>query len=190
MKYQETTASPHSETAQGPDSEVLMLSRRSLGLVAAGIGLSTLGAGTTANANEQRSANEGYEGNIAVCTTLVVKAEHEAAADAVWDLHKAWLKRSHGPWGMVTYTVAKNTEFEDALNPHATKTTGRIIYVIHEVYRHLDGLKKHYAQSEDGGYVKEFVRICTAEGSEFHVLQGAPVTHSLLPKDLDFPIEL
>lgn len=178
--------------ADGPDESV---SRRNFGLISASLGLSALAATSQAVANENANAAkvttlEGYEGNIAVCTTLVIKEEYEKAADGVWDMHKAWLKRSHGPMGMVSYTVAKNHEFKDALNPNATETTGRIIYVIHEVYRHLDGLKKHYAQSADGGYVDEFVKICTAEGNSFFVLQGAPVTHSLLPKDLDFPIKL
>lgn len=172
------------------------VSRRNFGLISASLGLSALAATSQAVANDDASATkvkttpEGYEGNIAVCTTLVIKEQYEKAADGVWDMHKAWLKRSHGPWGMVSYTVAKNHEFKDALNPNATETTGRIIYVIHEVYRHVDGLEKHYAQSADGGYVDEFVKICTAEGNSFFVLQGAPITHSLLPKDLDFPIEL
>ena len=192
MDNEQTFASSESDASQSTsETGQTVFSRRSLGLIAAGIGASTLGATAPARAADEKSAlPEGYEGNIAVCTTLVVKAEDEAAADAVWDMHKAWLKRSHGPWGMVSYTIAKNTEFKDALNPNATETTGRIIYVIHEVYRHLDGLLKHYAQSADGGYVDAFVKICTAEGNEFHVLQGAPVTHSLLPKDLDFPIKL
>ncbi len=179
------------QTVAAQNESGTVLSRRSLGLLAAGLGATAVAQGTPAfTASASDNLPEGYEGNIAVCTTLIIRAEHEAAADGVWDLHKAWLKKTHGPWGMVTYTVAKNTEFEDGLNPHATKTTGRIIYVIHEVYRHLEGLKKHYAESGDGGYVDEFLRICLAEGSEFHVLQGAPVTHSLLPQDLDFPIQL
>lgn len=147
---------------------------------------------STKDKKEQQTKDilEGYEGNIAVATILTIKKELEKDADDVWDRHKKWLKESHGPWGMVSYTVAKNNEMKNPLNPASTETTGRIIYVIHEVYRHLDGLTKHYSESPNGGYVEDFLKICTAEGSSVSILQGAPVTHSLLPKDCDFPVTI
>ena len=131
---------------------------------------------------------EGYEGNIAVCTVMVIESEHEDDADSVWDRHKKWLKETHGPWGMVSYTVAKNPEFKNPLNPASTEKTGKIIYVIHEVYRHIDGLNKHYSESANGGYVEDFLKIASAEGTSVTVLQGSVITHSLLPKDCDFPV--
>lgn len=138
-------------------------------------------------------ANEsvkGYEGNIAVCTIMVIEPEHEEAADSVWNRHEKWLQETHGPWGMLSYTVAKNSEFKNPLNPASTEKTGRIIYVIHEVYRHLDGLSKHYSESDKGGYVKDFLKIATADGTTVTVLQGSPIIHSLLPKDCDFPVNI
>lgn len=169
--------------------------RRHFAKVSAGFGLATLAAGSAALAAEQSGEPinpvlEGYEGNIAVSTVLIIRKALEIAADDVWDRHKKWLRETHGPWGMVSYTVAKNNELKNPLNPASTETTGRIIYVIHEVYRHLDGLTKHYSESPNGGYVEDFLEICTAEGSSVVILQGAPVTHSLLPKDCDFPVTL
>lgn len=134
--------------------------------------------------------SEGYEENIAVCTVMIIREEHEKAADKVWDQHKKWLKETHGPWGMVSYTVAKNQEFKNPLNPESKEKTGRIIFVIHEVYRDIEGLNKHYSESPKGGYVEDFLKIATAEGSSVTVLQGAPITHSLLPKDCDFPVTI
>ena len=177
------------------DKNKQQFSRRDLGKVAVGIGLASLAnssaviAGTESN-HQTKDIPEGYEGNIAVSTILIVRKELEKDADDVWDRHKKWLKETHGPWGMVSYTVAKNNEMKNPLNPTSTETTGRIIYVVHEVYRHLDGLKKHYSESPNGGYVEDFLKICTAEGSSVVVLQGAPVTHSLLPKDCDFPVTI
>lgn len=118
---------------------------------------------------------QGYEGNIAVCTTLVIRREHEPSMDAVWDRHKQWLQRTHGPMGLLAYTVAKSENGDDEL-----------VYVIHEVYRQAEGLEKHYELSGDGDYVDEFLRIAQAPGSTMTVLQGSEVTHSLLPKDLDY----
>lgn len=172
------------------------LRRRELGKMAFGAGIASvlMGAGVVPNtANATQKGNEqpeGYEGNIAVCTVMIVKKALEADADDVWDRHKKWLKESHGPWGMVSYSVAKNVEIKEPLNPASTEETGRIIYVIHEIYRHLDGLQKHYSESPKGGYVEDFLKVATAEGSSVIVLQGAPVTHSLLPKDLDFPVTI
>ena len=140
--------------------------------------------------NFKKESPEGYEDNIAVCTVMIIEPEHEKAADRVWELHKKWLKATHGPWGMVSYTVAKNSEFKNQLNPASAEKTGRIIYVIHEVYRHLDGLNKHYSESPNGGYVEDFLKIATAEGTTVTILQGAPITHSLLPKDCDFPVTI
>lgn len=174
----------------------LSLSRRDLGKAVVGAGLATVLAGSNAIAQNEDSKQktqtipEGYEDNIAVCTVMIVKEELERDADDVWDRHKKWLKATHGPWGMVSYAVAKNKEMKDALNPASKETTGRIIYVIHEVYRHLDGLTKHYSESPNGDYVEDFLKIATAEGSSVTVLQGSPITHSLLPKDCDFPVTI
>ncbi|MDB1123413.1 hypothetical protein [Vibrio algarum] len=174
------------------------LSRRDFGKFAAGLGLASVVGSSNAFAqdkplsadkdNQPSVTPEGYEGNIAVCTVLIVKQEMEKETDDVWDRHKKWLKETHGPWGMVSYTVAKHKELKYPLKPENGETTDRIVYVIHEVYRHLEGLKKHYAECMDGNYLEDFIRICTAEGNTFTVLQGAPITHSLLPKDCDFPI--
>lgn len=175
-------------------------SRRDFGAVAAGVtglgvvsfaGISKASADTHDDQQESTdSVPEGYEGNIAVCTMLIVKQEMEKETDAVWDKHKAWLKRSHGPWGMVSYTVAKHKELKFPLQPDNGETTDRIVYCIHEVYRDIEGLQKHYQECEQGDYVEDFMKICTTEGNTFTVLQGAPVTHSLLPKDCSFPVEL
>ncbi len=184
------------------DAKEPLYSRRALGGAAVGAGLASVLLGTNACASETASTAtaaatattkassvpEGFEGNIAVCTVLTIKKELESAADSVWDRHKKWLKATHGPWGMFTYTVAKNVEFKNPLNPGSKETTGRIIYVIHEVYQDISGLNKHYSESPNGGYVEDFLKICTAEGSSVTVLQGAKVTHSLLPKDCDFPV--
>ena len=180
------------------DEQQIVLSRRSLGSAVVGAGLATAFIGTSASAQQTNAAaakdtpgakhQEGFEGNIAVCTVLTIQKELENAADSVWDRHKKWLKATHGPWGMFTYTVAKNVEFKNPLNPGSKETTGRIIYVIHEVYQNISGLNKHYSESPNGGYVEDFIKICTAKGSSVTVLQGAKVTHSLLPKDCDFPV--
>ena len=173
------------------DNSEQQISRRSFGKLSAGLGIATLASTAAAMAATEQPANvvpEGYEGNIAVATTLTIKKELEKDADDVWDRHKKWLKASHGPWGMVSYSIAKNTEMKDPLNPASTETTGRIIYVVHEIYRDLSGLQKHYSESPNGGYVEDFLKICTAEGSSVSILQGALVTHSLLPKDCDFPV--
>lgn len=174
------------------DKKEQQLSRRDFGKVAAGIGLASFASSSSlaAGTDYRKDMPEGYEGNIAVSTILIIRKDLEKDADNVWDRHKKWLKETHGPWGMVSYTVAKNNEMKSPLNPSSTETTGRIIYVIHEVYRHLDGLNKHYSESPNGGYVEDFLKICTAEGSSVVVLQGAPVTHSLLPKDCDFPVTI
>lgn len=176
------------------DKNEQQLSRRNFGKVAAGIGLASLASSSTViagtDSSQTKDMPEGYEGNIAVSTILIIKKELEKDADNVWDRHKKWLRETHGPWGMVSYTVAKNNEMKNPLNPASAETTGRIIYVIHEVYRHLDGLNKHYSESPNGGYVEDFLKLCTAEGSSVVVLQGAPVTHSLLPKDCDFPVTI
>lgn len=175
------------------------LSRRSFGKATIAAGLASVAAGISNTFASEKSVPvpqetqaipEGFEGNIAVCTVLIVKEKWEKAADDVWDRHKKWLKATHGPWGMFTYTVAKNKEVKNPLNPASTEKTGRIIYVVHEVYRALDGLQKHYSESPNGGYVEDFLKICTAEGNSVTVLQGAPVTHSLLPKDCDFPVTI
>ncbi len=173
------------------------VTRRNMVKATAGIGLAStfLGSNIIAQTTDQQIAPanktpEGYESNIAVCTVMIVRAIHEKAADSVWDKHKKWLKATHGPWGMVTYTVAKSEEVKNPLNPASTEKTGRIIYVIHEVYRHLDGLTKHYSESPNGGYVEDFLKIATAEGTTVTVLQGAEITHSLLPKDCDFPVSI
>lgn len=174
------------------------LSRRDFGKTAVGLGLG-LAAATglsdvmAADDNQSQISGvtqlpEGYEGNIAVCTMLIVKKEMEEETDRVWDNHKAWLKKTHGPWGMVSYTVAKHPELKYPLKPKDGSVTDRIVYCIHEVYHHLDGLKKHYEQCEHGNYLDEFIRICTTEGNTFTVLQGSAITHSLLGKDCDFPI--
>lgn len=168
-------------------------SRRNFGKVSVGFGIATLASNAVAlsgteSDGQNNNLPEGYEGNIAVATVLTIRKELEKDADEVWDRHKQWLRETHGPWGMVSYSVAKNTEMKNALNPGSTETTGRIIYVIHEIYRHIDGLKKHYSESPNGGYVENFIKLCTAEGSSVVILQGAPVTHSLLPKDCDFPV--
>jgi len=177
------------------DQKEQQLSRRDFGKVAAGLGLASLASSSaviagTETSHQTNDVPEGYEGNIAVATILTIKKELEKDADDVWDRHKKWLKESHGPWGMVAYTVAKNNEMKNPLNPASAETTGRIIYVIHEVYRRLDGLAKHYSESPNGGYVEDFLKICTANGSSVAILQGAPITHSLLPKDCDFPVTI
>ena len=144
----------------------------------------------TQSTNLEKESPEGYEGNIAVSTIMIIESKHEKAADQVWDKHKKWLKATHGPWGMVSYTVAKNPEFKNPLNPASTEKTGRIIYVIHEVYRDIDGLNKHYSESPNGNYVEDFLKIANAKGTTVVVLQGSPITHSLLPKDCDFPVTI
>lgn len=175
------------------------LSRRDFGKSAVGLGIGLAAATGLSNVmaedgNSQTQMSgvkqnpEGYEGNIAVCTVLIVKKEMEEETDRVWDNHKAWLKKTHGPWGMVSYTVAKHPELKYPLKPKDGSVTDRIVYCIHEVYHHLDGLKKHYEQCEHGNYLDEFIRICTTEGNTFTVLQGSAITHSLLGKDCDFPI--
>lgn len=176
------------------------LSRRGFG--AAAVGVAGMGVASFAGVSESSpytlddpkestvSAPEGYEGNIAVCTMLIVKDKMEKETDAVWDKHKAWLRESHGPWGMVSYTVAKHKELKFPLKPGNGETTDRIVYCIHEIYRNIEGLQKHYQECEQGDYIREFMKICTTEGNSFTVLQGAPVTHSLLPKDCAFPVEL
>lgn len=187
------------------DSETIpSLSRRSFGKAAIGVGLGLAAAATGVQSAFSQGSNgeslnekegihttpQGYEGNFAVCTVLIVKEEMEKETDGVWDKHKKWLRETHGPWGMVSYSVAKNKEMKNPLNPASEETTGRITYVIHEIYRNLDGLTKHYSESPNGGYVEDFLKICTAEGNSVMVLQGAPVTHSLLPKDCDFPVTI
>ncbi|MDB4614586.1 hypothetical protein OAH18_02735 [bacterium] len=178
------------------DDGVFPVSRRSFA-AAAGLGLASLAGVADAKPNtaspqgqKMATAPEGYEGNIAVCTFLIVKASMEKETDAVWDKHKQWLKETHGPWGMVSYTVAKHKELKFPLQPGNLETTNRIIYCIHEVYRQLDGLKKHYKESPGGGYLDEFTRISKTEGNSLVVLQGAPITHSLLPQDCEFPVQL
>ena len=187
-------------------------SRRSFAKTAAGLGLGLAAAGgvSTAMSKEQdrqplqseeggqamqdkmatNVTPEGYEGNVAVCTMLVVKSEMEQETDAMWVKHKKWLKETHGPWGMVSYTIAKHGELKNPLDPSDSSTTDRIVYCAHEVYRHLDGLKKHYAEAENADYLQDFLKICTAPGNSFTVLQGTPVIYSLLPKDCVFPIDL
>ena len=95
-------------------------SRRTFGSVAVGAGLASAFLGANVSAQEAShvavkedsapTTPEGFEGNIAVCTVLTVEEKLESAADSVWDRHKKWLKATHGPWGMFTYTVAKNVE--------------------------------------------------------------------------------
>lgn len=121
------------------------------------------------------ASSDGYEGNIAVCTTLVIQASQESEMDEVWDTHKAWLQRSHGPMGLLTYSVAKSVNDD-----------GTLVYVIHEIYQDADGLKQHYERSGEGGYEAGFLRIAQADGNTMIVLEGSPVTHSLSPKDLAF----
>lgn len=173
------------------------LTRRDMVKTTASFGLASMFLGSNAIAQTSEKSKtaisitpEGYEGNIAVCTVMIIQSELEKDADSVWDRHKKWLKETHGPWGMVSYTVAKNEEVKNPLNPASTEKTGRIIYVIHEVYRHLEGLNKHYSESPNGGYVEDFLKIATAEGTTVTVLQGAQITHSLLPKDCDFPVAI
>ncbi|MFS1423330.1 hypothetical protein [Shewanella sp. 10N.286.48.B5] len=196
---QKTISAEHPISVDDKNEKRSSLSRRDFGKIAAGLGLASVVGSSSVFAQENKGSPsheesktsatpEGYEGNIAVCTVLIVKEEMEKETDNVWDNHKQWLKESHGPWGMVSYTVAKHKELKYPLNPENGETTNRIVYVIHEVYRHIDGLNKHYAECRDGNYLDEFIRICTTEGNSFTVLQGAPVTHSLLPKDCDFPI--
>ncbi|GAD88423.1 hypothetical protein VHA01S_005_00250 [Vibrio halioticoli NBRC 102217] len=147
--------------------------------------------GTASNAHEKSilpSNPEGYEGNIAVCTVLTVISAMEVETDNMWDRHKQWLKTTHGPWGLISYTIAKHKELKHPLDPKNNDTTDRIVYVIHEIYKNIDGLKKHYAECMQGHYVEDFIRICSAEGNSLTVLQGSAITHSLLPKDCDFPI--
>lgn len=121
------------------------------------------------------ASSDGYEGNIAVCTTLVIQPSQESEMDAVWDAHKAWLQRSHGPMGLLTYSVAKSANDD-----------GTLVYVIHEIYQDADGLRQHYERSDEGGYVEGFLGVAQAEGNTMTVLEGSPVTHSLLPKDLTY----
>lgn len=106
-------------------------SRRNFGKSALGVGLAYILASYHVSANagnllqpSDDYSQDGYEGNIAVCTVLMIKKELEQEADSVWDRHKKWLKETHGPWGMVSYTVAKNDEMKNPLNPTSKEKTG------------------------------------------------------------------
>lgn len=132
-----------------------------------------------------KDAVEGFEGKTNVCTILTVPDGLTEACDAMWDKHKAWLKATHGPWGLCAYTVAKNKEAANALAPPGgSNKTDRTVYVAWEIYTNQAGLDKHFELCTDEEYVKDLLKIGATANVDVVVLNGCNVTHSLLPKDL------
>lgn len=129
----------------------------------------------------------GYEGCTHINAVIAVPEAREADGDALFVKHKAWIQRTHGPLGLLFYSVTKNKEVSVPLDP-SSEPTGRIIFSLNEVYTAPAGLMKHWAMAKtECDFFEEFVAFFTAEGSTVLAMHGAPVIHSLLPKDLSFP---
>lgn len=129
----------------------------------------------------------GYEGCIHINAVIAVPAAREADGDALFVKHKAWVQSTHSSLGLLFYTVTKNKELSVPLDP-SSEPTGRVIFSVNEIYTSPAGLMKHWGMAKtESGFFDEFVAFFTAEGSTVLAMHGAPVIHSLLPKDLPFP---
>uniref|UniRef100_A0A6U2CM87 ABM domain-containing protein n=1 Tax=Hemiselmis andersenii TaxID=464988 RepID=A0A6U2CM87_HEMAN len=129
----------------------------------------------------------GYEGKTQITIMVSVPAEQEKAGDEIFERHKKWMQSTHGPWGLLFYTVCKNKELSAPLD-QSSAPTGKIIFTLTEVYASPEGLQKHWssAPTDIPDVFKDFAAFCTTEGHQLMLMHGAPVVRSLYPGDCAF----
>lgn len=75
----------------------------------------------------------------------------EAEGDRIWSTHKVFMKDTHfreGPKELFYYDVSKTPELSEPFTL-TSKPTGRIIFVLTEVYATPEGVVDHFKQSEE-----------------------------------------
>jgi quinol monooxygenase YgiN len=110
-----------------------------------------------------------YKGKAQFSFTIVAPPELEAEGDRIFNLHAAWMEKTHyreGEKALLQYNVAKSSD-ED----------GNIIFVLTEVYETVAGIEDHRKQTHEADFFGDFSKWlgqCQVTGGDDEV-----VIHSL-----------
>lgn len=87
----------------------------------------------------------------ALTFTMVVPPELVEEGYQLWMSHAKWMKSSHfksGPKALHYYEVSTMDELSDPLDFNSKKT-GNVIFVLHEVYKSVDGIQDHFNRTPE-----------------------------------------
>lgn len=97
-----------------------------------------------------------FSGNVHLNYVIIVTPEHEAEGDRIFASHIGWMKETHhreGEKALLQYTVSKAPQLANPMDP-ASEKTGKIVYVLDEVYASPAGVQDHFEQAQ--GSWKDF----------------------------------
>ncbi len=110
-----------------------------------------------------------YKGKAQFSFTIVTPPELEAEGDRIFNLHAAWMAKTHyrdGEKALLQYNVTKSSDSD-----------GNIIFVLTEVYETVAGIEDHRKQAHEAdffGDLSKWLGQCQVIGGEDEV-----VIHSL-----------
>jgi hypothetical protein len=84
---------------------------------------------------------------------MIVSAELNDRAIALWKSHASWMQKSHykdGEKEVLFYHVTVADELDDPLSGPKATATGRKVFIVTEFYKNKAGLDDHFAKFAAG----------------------------------------
>jgi hypothetical protein len=131
----------------------------------------------------------GYENNSQISLVITTKKEKEIDEFFAW--HKPWMQSTHGPMGLLLYTVVKSAALSNPVDPKSV-VEGSYTYVVTEIYATPEGAKKHWAMApkELGKRFDDLMAILTDKEATCQIVHAGKIVNGLNSGDLAFPITL
>jgi hypothetical protein len=109
------------------------------------------------------------KGKTQLLLVIVAPVDQEAEGDRLFRSHQTWMEATHhrtGEKALLSYNVSKAPQVENPMDP-ASKKTGKICFVLNEVYESDAGPVDHMQQAAawtEFPALGEWLKKCTIVG--------------------------
>jgi hypothetical protein len=121
-----------------------------------------------------------HQGKIQLTFVIVSPPQLADEGERLFRTHAPWMKATHhreGNKALLSYSVSKGPELANPMDP-SSPPTGRVCFVLTEVYETAAGVADHFEQAQSGWKefpaVVEWMGKCTVTG-----IPAAPIMNSL-----------
>lgn len=125
-----------------------------------------------------KDINPAKKGMHKLTIMVITTEENVADGDKLWQSHQEYMRKSHQDL-LITYTLTKGPELQNALNPKSGPT-GRTMYVLNEAYKTTQDIFKHWDKT--AAEWKDFNNIIawmTRPGTQVYTLHDGVIQSSL-----------
>lgn len=121
-----------------------------------------------------------HKDKLMIAMQVIAGPDQVAQGDRLFASHAAFMAETHhrdGELALLSYNVAKSSEFVDPLAPDPTPS-GNTIYLMVEIYETAEGVADHWRMGQevwaDFATMMEWLAKC-----DMTILHGSAVMHSL-----------